>query len=81
MDRPNSSYGGNMCASGLRNSRSPPRNDYRGGSGAREDSQGKRLSPLRSRVAAGMNSLQPGERGSHGEEEMYERRRQGELRR
>ena len=82
MDRPTSSYGGNVRGSSLRNSRSPPRNEYRNGSGVREGSQGKRLSPLRSHVAAGMNSLQPADRGSaHADEEMYERRRQEELRR
>ena len=69
MDRSsNNTYGGQSRASALRNSRSPPRNDYSGGgaagvrnrsrgaeapsgSGTVINSNGKALSPLRSRVA------------------------------
>ena len=73
MDRPNSSYGGQNRTSALRNSRSPPRKDFRSGR-ARDGSNGKALSPLRSKVAATQQS-------GFNEEELYERRRQEELRR
>ncbi len=61
--------------------------------GVRTNSQGKRLSPLRSKVAQGFRGSATGESSagkppSTGndynkrlEDEMYERRRQGELRR
>ena len=60
MDRSNNTYGGQARASALRNSRSPPRNDFRssgsgaGGGHTRNASRGTNkepLSPLRSRIA------------------------------
>lgn len=86
VDNPNHSYGGSRRSHALRNSRSPPRNDpshasasYNYRSGGSSNGNGKDVSPLRSNMAQ-RSQGHPSSQGLN-EEELYELRRQQELRR